>query len=53
LFAALGTGIARALGLSRVVLADQGIVSLNLLVKDQEIGAIAHRSTHPKSLPIQ
>ncbi len=48
LFAALGSATASTLGLSRVVLADNGIVSLNLPINDQEIGAIASRSTHPK-----
>ena len=50
LFAALGAGVASALSLTRVVLADNGIVSLNLPFNDQEIGAIASRSTHPKFL---
>jgi 7-cyano-7-deazaguanine synthase in queuosine biosynthesis len=48
LFAALGAASASTLGLSKVVLADNGIVSLNLPINDQEIGAIASRSTHPK-----
>jgi 7-cyano-7-deazaguanine synthase in queuosine biosynthesis len=50
LFAALGAGVASALSLTRVVLADNGIVSLNLPFNDQEVGAIASRSTHPKFL---
>lgn len=50
LFASLAAGVASALGLSRVILADNGVVSLNLPVNDQLLGALASRSTHPKFL---
>ena len=52
LFASLGAGIASTLGLSRVVLGDNGIVSLNLPFNDQEVGAIASRSTHRSPTPL-
>jgi 7-cyano-7-deazaguanine synthase in queuosine biosynthesis len=48
LFASLGAGIADALGVEDVILADNGVVSINLPVNDQLVGALASRSTHPK-----
>lgn len=48
LFASLAAAVASALGLPRVILADNGVVSLNLPVNDQLVGALASRSTHPK-----
>jgi len=48
LYASLGAGVASALGISDVILADNGIVSLNLPINDQLLGALASRSTHPK-----
>lgn len=50
LYASLGAGVASALGISDVILADNGIVSLNLPINDQLLGALASRSTHPKFL---
>ena len=50
LFASLGAGVAESIGVKRVVLADNGVVSLNLPINDQIIGAKASRSTHPKFL---
>lgn len=50
LFAALGAAVAGQLGLSRITLADNGIVSLNLPISRQLVGALASRSTHPKFL---
>lgn len=52
LFACLAAGVASALGLSRVVLADNGVVSLNIPINDQLLGALASRSTHPKFLSL-
>ena len=40
--------MAGQLGLQRILLADNGIVSLNLPISGQLIGALASRSTHPK-----
>ncbi len=48
LFSAIGASTASTLGLERVTLADNGIVSLNLPFNDQTIGALSSRSTHPK-----
>ncbi|HZA25430.1 MAG TPA: hypothetical protein VFA32_23020, partial [Dehalococcoidia bacterium] len=50
LFASLGTVFAQRLGLPEVGLADNGVVSLNLPINGQVIGARASRSTHPKFL---
>ncbi len=50
LYAALGMVAARALGLSTVALADNGVVSLNLPLNDQLVGSTASRTTHPKFL---
>jgi 7-cyano-7-deazaguanine synthase in queuosine biosynthesis len=48
LFASLGAAVASELGLRRVLLADNGIVSLNLSLNGSLIGALASRTTHPK-----
>lgn len=50
LFASLGTAVASALNLRDVVLADNGVVSLNIPFNAQLVGALATRSTHPKFL---
>jgi hypothetical protein len=50
LFASLGIVIAQRLGLPEACLADNGVVSLNLPINGQLIGARASRSTHPKFL---
>ena len=48
LYASLGAVVANAVGVSRVALSDNGVVSLNLPISDQLVGALASRSTHPK-----
>ncbi|MCX5999221.1 MAG: hypothetical protein NTU41_06405 [Chloroflexi bacterium] len=50
LFAALGAAVASSIGSSNVILADNGVVSLNLPINDQLSGSLASRSTHPKFL---
>lgn len=50
LYACLGTAAALTIELPKVVLADNGIVSLNLPINDQLIGTLASRSTHPQFL---
>ena len=48
LYASLGSAVADTLGVADVFLADNGIVSLNIPINDQLVGALATRSTHPK-----
>jgi hypothetical protein len=48
LHAALGAAIAHAARVNEVYLADNGVVSLNLPINDQLLGARASRSTHPR-----
>jgi 7-cyano-7-deazaguanine synthase in queuosine biosynthesis len=48
LFASMGTLAAVNLGLRDVILADNGVVSLNLPISPQITGAHASRSTHPR-----
>ena len=48
LFASLASACAHHLGIGNVVLADNGVVSLNLPINRQFTGALATRSTHPK-----
>ncbi len=48
LYATMGAVVAASLNIQDVVLADNGIVSLNLPINDQLIGALASRATHPK-----
>lgn len=50
LFAALGAAVAAEVGVGRVLLGDNGPVSLNLPISAQLVGALASRSTHPKFL---
>jgi 7-cyano-7-deazaguanine synthase in queuosine biosynthesis len=50
LFASLGAAIGSELGVSTVLLADNGVVSLNLPISGQLVGARATRSTHPTFL---
>jgi len=47
LFAALGIAAATQLDVNRILLADNGPISLNLPLNDQVVGAHASRSTHP------
>lgn len=50
LYASIGAAVAHSLSLSDVILADNGVVSLNLPINGSIIGAQATRSTHPKFL---
>ena len=50
LFASLGAAIAAKLNLRQVLLADNGVISLNLPINAGIIGAQASRTTHPKFL---
>ncbi len=48
LFASLGAAVASSMGITRLIFSDNGVVSLNLPVNRQLLGALATRSTHPK-----
>lgn len=50
LFANLGTAIAASLGIDRVVLADNGYISVNPQISKELAGALASRGTHPTLL---
>jgi hypothetical protein len=50
LYAALGATVATMLGLSRVRFYENGVVSLNLPLSGQVVGARATRTTHPRTL---
>jgi 7-cyano-7-deazaguanine synthase in queuosine biosynthesis len=50
LYASLGATVAAMLGLSRVRLYENGVVSLNLPPSAQVVGARASRTTHPQVL---
>ncbi len=50
LFASLGAAIASTLNLEQVLLADNGVISLNLPINAGIVGAHASRTTHPKFL---
>lgn len=50
LFAALGTAIAASLGIDRVLLADNGYVSMNPQISKELAGALTSRGTHPTLL---
>lgn len=50
LLAALGFSLADALGIDRVVLADNGYVSINPPISRELVGALASRGTHPTLL---
>jgi len=50
LFASLGAAVATELDIGRVLLGDNGIISLNLPFTGQLVGALASRSTHPAFL---
>lgn len=50
LFAALGTAIAASLRIDRVLLADNGYVSVNPQISKELAGALASRGTHPTLL---
>jgi hypothetical protein len=48
LYAALGATVARMIGLPRFRFYENGVMSLNLPLAPQEIGARATRTTHPR-----
>ncbi len=50
LYAAIGASVASELGVRDVILADNGIVSFNLPITEQVVGALASRGTHPMYL---
>jgi hypothetical protein len=50
LFAALGTATARCFGKNRILLFENGMMSLNLPPVAQVVGARASRTTHPQVL---
>lgn len=52
LYASLGTAVATELGVDDVYLGDNGVVSLNLPINDQLVGALVSRGTHPKFLEL-
>lgn len=49
-FASLGLVISRMLGNRRILMCENGIVSLNLPIAHQLVGARSSRTTHPKVL---
>jgi hypothetical protein len=49
-FASLATAIGRMLDKPRILICENGIVSLNLPISRQLVGARASRTTHPKAL---
>lgn len=50
LFASLGAAVARMVGLNSVRFYENGVVSLNLPMAEQLVGARATRTTHPRVL---
>lgn len=48
LFGAIGTVVARIAGAKRLSLFENGIVSFNLPIAAQVVGAVATRTTHPR-----
>lgn len=52
LYASLGAATGSQLGVESIILADNGIVSMNLPINDQLVGALATRSTHPKFIDL-
>lgn len=50
LFAALGAAIARMFKLDRIRFYENGVISMNLPISEQIVGALASRTTHPKVL---
>jgi 7-cyano-7-deazaguanine synthase in queuosine biosynthesis len=52
LFACLGAAVAAHLGIKRVLLPENGYVSINPRINDQLVGALASRGTHPKFLAV-
>ena len=52
LYATLGCSVAAQLGLAQVLLADNGVVSINLPKTPQLVGTYSSRSTHPKFIKL-
>jgi Queuosine biosynthesis protein QueC len=50
LYASLGAAVARVFGLKRIRFYENGVVSLNLPISEQVVGARATRTTHPQVL---
>jgi len=50
LYACLATGVATLFGLSRIRFYENGVLSFNIPISAQVLGARATRSTHPKAL---
>jgi len=50
LYASLGAAVAQVFGLKRLRFYENGVVSLNLPISEQVIGARATRTTHPQVL---
>jgi 7-cyano-7-deazaguanine synthase in queuosine biosynthesis len=50
LFAALGCAVAESIGAEGIRFFENGVVSLNLPVADEVLGARASRTTHPQAL---
>lgn len=48
LYASLGTAVARVFGLRRIRFYENGVISLNLPISEQVVGARATRTTHPQ-----
>lgn len=52
LFAAMGFVAAQMFGAKRLLLFENGVVSLNLPISKQVVGALATRTTHPQSIAL-
>jgi len=50
LYASLGAAVARVFGLKRIRFYENGVISLNLPISEQVVGARATRTTHPQVL---
>ncbi len=50
LYASLGATVARVFGLKRIRFYENGVISLNLPISEQVVGARATRTTHPQVL---
>lgn len=50
LYASLGAAVARVFGLNRIRFYENGVISLNLPISEQVVGARATRTTHPQVL---
>jgi 7-cyano-7-deazaguanine synthase in queuosine biosynthesis len=52
LFLSIATAIAIQLGIAKIYICENGIVSMNLPISDQNVGTFLTRSTHPKILKL-